>query len=294
MRVIWISLGIFIAIFAIAIGLHDPDADLPFSASVESKPQIENPFAEDESVEDQAHLAALSENQQPENQRSENQQPDNQKFNLNQDENAPVDVAGRTTDSTIVESTQNQVVASSDQTVTANLDAEKAAVPQNAGSQNDAVAAEKNIAVQPDSVPQKKPLGLLARSAEQRRNENKVAVIVHQENDQPITAQEIRAMYMDRVTEWKDGSKVMLYNLPLGDKHREKFSERVLNMSALQADEAESVRRSNNVAINPVHVKAKNIVVSYVERNPNAIAYVPLTMIRDKSNVKVIMMLTDD
>jgi len=67
-----------------------------------------------------------------------------------------------------------------------------------------------------------------------------------------------------------------------------------LNMSALQADEEESIRRDNNAAINPVRVKAKNIVVSYVERNPNAIAYVPLSLIRDKSNVKVIMTLNDD
>ena len=279
MRVIWISLVIFIAAFAIAFGLHDPDAGAQLSAAGESKPAIENPFVEDKAADEQVNLAAL---------------PQNQQSNIKQEDlNTPANVVDNIADPAVVEPMQNQDITSSSQTAAENPGDGKTAAIQNAGSQNEVAAAE-NSGEQSDATPIKKPLGLLARSAEQRRNVNKVAVIVHQENDQPLTPQEIRAMYTDRVTHWKDGSKVMLYNLPLGDKHREKFSQRVLNMSALQADEEESIRRDNNAAINPVRVKAKNIVVSYVERNPNAIAYVPLSLIRDKSNVKVIMTLNDD
>lgn len=278
MRVVWISIGIFVAIFAIAFWMHDPDAVSQFTAAVETKPQIENPFVEDEFVDNPTHMASLSENQPPEHQQSDNQNPEIQQSdeNQNQNQNPQENVAAVVAPDNTVEATQNQANNQDAQVVT------------------ESTVEGEVVAEQPDPTPQKKSLGLLARSAEKRRNENKIAVIVHKENDQLLTAQEIRAMYMDRLTQWKDGSKIMLYNLPLGDSHREKFSQRVLNMSALQADEAESLRRDNDVAINPVHVKAKNIVVSYVERNPNAIAYVPLTMIRDKSRVKVIMTLTDD
>ena len=266
MRVIWISIGIFITVFAIAFGLHDPDADSPFFASEQTKPQIENPFVEGEPENNQADLTASSENKQQENLQS----------NVNQTLNSQEDVAVFAPSNGAVDSIQKSADGIDNQTLESNIDQEPAVVAQS------------------EPTTQKKQLGLLARSAELRRNANKVAVIVHQENDQPLTEQEIRAMYMDRLTHWKDGSKVMLYNLPLGDKHREKFSQHVLNMSALQADEAEMQRRDNNMAINPVRVKAKNIVVSYVERNPNAIAYVPLSLVRDRYNVKVVMTLADE
>ena len=262
MRVVWISIGIFIAVFAIAFGTHDPGVEPQTSAAVDTKSQIENPFVEEGSPDSQDQVAALSENRESKNLESENQQSSG--------------AAANSANTEAVDPPQNQVINQNSQATAENT------------------ADEKAVVEQADDVPKKKTLGLLARSAEKRRNENKVAVIVHHENDQLLTEQEIRAMYMDRLTQWDDGSKIMLYNLPLGDKHREKFSRRVLNMSALQADEAESVRRDNNVAINPVRVKAKNIVVSYVERYPNAIAYVPLTMIRDRSKVKIVMTLTDD
>ena len=94
---------------------------------------------------------------------------------------------------------------------------------------------------------------------------------------------------MDRLTRWKDGSRVMLYNLPLGDKFREKFSETILEMTALEADTAENKRRELHINANEVEVKAKNIVVSYVEQHPNSVAYVPLSMVRERSSVKVIL-----
>lgn len=276
MRVVWISIGIFVAIFAIAFWMHDPDAVSQFTAAVEIKPEIENPFAEDGSAENQTHMAALPENQQSENQQLEIQQPEIQQSDGNQNLNPQENVADAVASDNAIEATQNQINNQNNQ-----------AIPENPGN-------GQAVAEQSEPTQQKKQLGLLARSAEKRRNENKIAVIVHKENDQLLTAQEIRAMYMDRLTQWKNGSKIMLYNLPLGDSHREQFSQRVLNMSALQADEAESQRRDNNVAINPVHVKAKNIVVSYVERSPNAIAYVPLTMIRDNSKVKIVILLAED
>ncbi|WP_455201586.1 hypothetical protein, partial [Kaarinaea lacus] len=270
MRVVWISIVIFLAIFAISFGLHNPDLKLEIPTTAESKPQIENPFVEDEPIEKQVEVAVFSGNQQP-----EVNKPENLPSSENEILNSQDDVAAVVAPANTIEAKTDQINKQNNQAVSEN--------PENG----------QTVAEQSESASPKRQLGLLARSAEKRRNKNKIAVIVHEENDQLLTAQEIRAMYMDRLTQWEDGSKIMLYNLPLGDSHREKFSQRVLNMSALQADEAESQRRDNNAAINPVHVKAKNIVVSYVERYPNAIAYVPLSMIRDNSRVKIVMTLAE-
>ncbi len=274
MRVIWISLVIFIAVFAISVGMHDPDEMPQFSISSQANPEIENPFVEEEAAGKQVDLAALPQDSISETTPEATDQNSDASTQSLQEGPAPQPAGGDIGSGNKIESTDVSATISP------------------GANQTVALATESGVTEQqPPSEADKKPLGLLAKSAERRRNKNKVAVIVHIENDQSLTATEIRAMYMDRLTQWKDGSKVMLYNLPLGDKHREKFSQRILNMSALQADAEEAVRRENNVARNPVRVKAKNIVVSYVERHPNAIAYVPLSMVRDRSKVKVVMTL---
>jgi len=119
----------------------------------------------------------------------------------------------------------------------------------------------------------------------------KIAIIVNVQNKQDITKAELKNIYMNDITHWRDGSKIALYNLPLGDKWREKFSRGVLNMSALDADRTESNRKSVDNAFSPGYVKAKNIIVSYIERNPHAIAYVPLSAVKKNSQVNVLMTL---
>ena len=264
MRVFWISIFLFLVIVGSSVALYEQAENPQPAVSAQEESTIANPFVEDESLVKQVDLAALPK-EQPE----------------------AATAAQPIADATVPGESQSQAEtppAQPDSTLTAVSSTE---TPANG---SDSVTPVDDSA-EAENALQKKPLGLLARSIEQKNNENKVAVIVHLENNQLLSINEIRAMYQDRITQWKDGSKIMLYNLPLGDKHREKFSQGVLDMSALEADEAESLRRENNVAINPVRVKAKNIVVSYEEREPNAIAYVPLSMIRDKSNVKVIATL---
>ncbi|WP_455207639.1 hypothetical protein [Kaarinaea lacus] len=263
MRVFWISIFLFLVIVGSSVALYEQAENPQQEVSAQEESINANPFVEDESLAKQVDLAALP-NGQPE----------------------AATVAQPIADATAPGESQSQAEppAEPDSTLTAVSSTDTPA------NESDSVTSVVDSA-EAENALQKKPLGLLARSIEQKKNENKVAVIVHLENNQLLSIDEIRAMYQDRITQWKDGSKIMLYNLPLGDKHREKFSQGVLDMTALEADEAESLRRENNVAINPVRVKAKNIVVSYVEREPNAIAYVPLSMIRDKSNVKVIVTL---
>ncbi len=270
MRVIWISVFLFLVVFGISVVLHEPAENPQEQQPAQEATNAADPFIEDELPNKQVELAALPAEQAQE---SATSSPELQQH---------VDAAA-------VEQLpdQNAIAPSEPDEQVSMLTSEET----DADNKASLVPVNEVGAPEAESSPQTKPLGLLARSIEQKKNQNKIAVIVHQQNDQLLTIDEIRAMYMDRITQWQDGSKIMLYNLPLGDRHREKFSKNILNMTALEADEAESQRREHNAAINPVRVKAKNIVVSYVERDPNAIAYVPLSMVREKSNVKVIATL---
>ena len=269
MRVIWISVFLFLMVFGISVVLHEPAENPPEQQPAQEATNATNPFIDDEVADKQVELAALPAEQAQESATLLSESPSQ----------ADSAVAEQLPD-------QNAIAPSQPDAQVSML------TPEETDADNKASLVVNEVdAPVTESSPQDKPLGLLARSIELKKNQNKIAVIVHQQNDQLLTIDEIRAMYMDRITQWQDGSKIMLYNLPLGDRHREKFSKNILNMTALEADEAESQRREHNAAINAVRVKAKNIVVSYVERDPNAIAYVPLSMVREKSNVKVIATL---
>ncbi|HEY5602630.1 MAG TPA: hypothetical protein VIM41_05940 [Gammaproteobacteria bacterium] len=262
MRIVWISIFLFVVVVMIFVGSHDPDETARQASLVPEASTPAGPFVE----------------------------------NNNEAQNRPVELAA-------LPAGQPQTGAAPTAQATANNDLSPVAQTQAASVSTTETAVERTDTVKPadnadapdtampDTVraAQKKSLGLLARSIEQQNNENKVAVIVHPDNNQRLTKVEIRAIYQDRITQWRDGSSIMLYNLPLGDEHREKFSQDILDMPAVAADAAELNRKGNQSAVNSGQIKAKNVVVAYVERDPNAIAYVPLSMIREKSNVKVVM-----
>ena len=284
MRVIWISIVLFAALVVAGIWLYEPDAGTAMPAAIEKS--LNNPFAEEETASTDVELPALPQE--------------------------PVAVAASNVAGSAVAGSTNAGAALVENSVASN-EPVQGSVSENLSNKpvlsdqpdTPAVvgkvvsnAAEQDSNADPgnettigktDGETEPPKLGLAMLELQKENNRNKIAVIVHADNPQELTAEEIKAMYMDRLTRWEDGSKVMLYNLPLGDKFREKFSKNILNMTALEADSAELQRRELKINANPVYVKAKNIVVSYVEQNPNAVAYVPLVMVREKSNVKVIM-----
>ncbi|MCI0505382.1 MAG: hypothetical protein L0Z73_04665 [Gammaproteobacteria bacterium] len=268
MRVMWISVFLFLAVVLLSVGLYEPDENPQQLSSVVDTSIAASPFVEGEVQEKQVELAALP---------------------VGQMQAEALTAAPPIGDETPLEQPRSDAEAGQINAGTIGTSLENTgALDLNTVAP---LAVNHVDLVQSEGTSQTKPVGLLARSIEQQNNQNKIAVIVHLENNQVLTKNEIQAIYQDRVTQWRDGSGITLYNLPLGDRHREKFSRRILDMSALEADAAESKRRENNMLVNPVQIKAKNIVVSYVERDPNAIAYVPLSMIREKSNVKVVMTL---
>jgi len=296
MRVLWISVFIFLVVVLISLVLHEPAENKPvlqssLGVSQPSDPFVSEPFVSDKVQDKQVELAALP--GEPLNADEMQSQllisPDASQSDGSQ----PEATQSLSADSSSSEDGQNLTTADvqqADAVADAESHTNNVAIndSETIVSTNATEASNATEATELETSSTTRPLGLLARSIEKKKNQNKLAVIVHLENNQQLTIDEIRGMYLDKITHWQDGSRIMLYNLPLGDSHREKFSQNILNMSALEADEAESERRDNHVAINSVRVKAKNIVVSYVERDPNAIAYVPLSLVRDKSNVKVI------
>lgn len=273
MRVVWISAGLLVSFIVVLVTLYEPESDQPPQLATEN-PETINPFVEEKPDAGKAEASA------------------------------EVDLAKLPTDAVADEGAELQPDTGSQQTsqhgqapeaeIAANETklavSAKVAADKSTDINLNADNVESLVVAQPkEPAGEEKKLGLAMIAFEKEKNKEKVAVIVHQSNTQQLTEKEIKALYLDRLTRWQDGSKVMLFDLPLGDKYRDKFSKSILKMTALEADLQESKRRELRIKANDVEVKAKNVVVSYVEQNPRAVAYVPLNLVREKSNVKVIL-----
>lgn len=120
-----------------------------------------------------------------------------------------------------------------------------------------------------------------------------VAVIVHHSNTEKLSIEKIKNIYSDRVTTWRSGKKIELYNLPETQEAREVFTQNVLGVSSQASVAAEARRRSNNILKNPSRTKRERLVVSIVSRKKNAIGYVPEYLVKDKENIRIIAVLKD-
>jgi len=277
MRVIVISVALFVAFVIAAVGFMKSEST-PQPAATATTAVVANPFADDlnkdKNKDEKVALPTLP--QSPGLSKPGLSNPE--QTNSEQSSNPQATTIDQATGLSSSASTNSDGGAASTGTVT-NHSADV--------SSQQATYADQ---VQQDGEQDKpRKLGLAMLELEKEKKRNLIAVIVNQNNKQDLTVAQIKDMYQDRLTKWGDGSKVLLFNLPLGDKYREKFSQQILNMTALEADQAETLRRENHIKFNPVEVKASNIMVSYVEQHPNAVAYVPMSVIHSKSNVRVIL-----
>jgi hypothetical protein len=265
MRVIWISVGIFLVVGIAGYVMFEPEIKESLVASQQAA--VENPFVENtksnESTKSDIDLAVLP------------IQPTQQTL--------PTDGSSSNAASAQISSSPEQSSQTIDISEKTNKENDQAILIEDTSP---TVAGQAESDAEADK--EKKKLGPSMLVFEREKKKNKVAVIIHENNSQQLTAKEIKALYLDRLTRWSDGSRVMLYNLPLGDKYRDMFSKSVLKMTALEADKQEIKRRELRIKANDVEVKSKNVVISYVEQHPNAVAYVPLSLVREKSGVKVV------
>ena len=116
-----------------------------------------------------------------------------------------------------------------------------------------------------------------------------VVVIVNAGNNDRVTAETILAIYSDTRRNWSNGSKVAIYELPVKASAREAFSKAVLNKTAEEA-QADWFRRKMDHSIKTMpSVKQDKLVVRFVSKYPDAIGYVPVSLIAGQSDVRVVM-----
>lgn len=121
--------------------------------------------------------------------------------------------------------------------------------------------------------------------------EESVVVIVNAENSQQLSAQQIKNIYGDIVTQWDNGNKITVYNLYPDDESREAFSQKIFGESAHKQVLAESNRKITNTIKNPSKTKSARLVMKMVARNPNAIGYVPKSMIENAANIRIVLQI---
>lgn len=115
-----------------------------------------------------------------------------------------------------------------------------------------------------------------------------VVVIVNKANSKSFARADISNIYHDRVTRWPSGERILVLDLPLESGDRRRFSVEVLDRLPLDAATESSSRAITNHVQNEYRTKNADVVVSYVERNENAIGYVPAAAIAGNHNVRVV------
>ena len=116
-----------------------------------------------------------------------------------------------------------------------------------------------------------------------------IAIVVNKQNQQTLTERDVKNIYSDIVTEWDNGKRIKVLNLPVDSDARETFSQRLFGESAQRMAAAESNRKITNTIKNPSSTKSDRLVVKLVSRNPDAIGYIPLELLDETDNVRVVL-----
>ena len=118
-----------------------------------------------------------------------------------------------------------------------------------------------------------------------------VVVIVNAANSQSLSVSDIKGIYSDNIIQWKDGTGIKVYDLPVKQEAREMFSQQLLGTSARATAKEWANRKITNTAKNPPKTKKERLVVAFVGKKKNAIGYVNESAVEGKKGVKVIMTL---
>ena len=116
-----------------------------------------------------------------------------------------------------------------------------------------------------------------------------VAVIVNKANQQSLTQQDIKNIYSDIVFQWQNGERITVYNLPVDAEERETFSRKMFGESAQRMAAEESNRKITNTIKNPSKTKRARLVAQLVAKNPQAIGYIPLSMLDKSADVRIVL-----
>lgn len=117
----------------------------------------------------------------------------------------------------------------------------------------------------------------------------KAVVIVHAKNTADLSEMDIKRIYMGAVTQWPNGNRIAVYNLPVDHPARETFARKILGMSAQEFERDLNNRKITNTETNPQRTKDDTLVPSAVESNANAIGYVPSAVAANVKNARVVL-----
>jgi ABC-type phosphate transport system substrate-binding protein len=125
----------------------------------------------------------------------------------------------------------------------------------------------------------------LLYSSNIKAQDNKYYVIVNKGNTtNTINKKELKRIYLKRVINWNDGTKIRPINLPMKSETREKFCKEIhgKTTSAMKAYWQRQIFSGKGVP--PPEKKSDAAVIEYVKNNPSAIGYISTNT--DMSGVK--------
>ncbi|WP_455201618.1 hypothetical protein [Kaarinaea lacus] len=132
-------------------------------------------------------------------------------------------------------------------------------------------------------------LSLSLLAAHQAAASESIVVIINKSNQQELNQQDIKNIYGDIVFQWENKQRITVYNLPVDSQVREVFSQKIFGETALRTAAEESNRKITNTINNPTITKRARLVAKLVAKNPDAIGYIPASLLDQKSNVRVIL-----
>ena len=126
------------------------------------------------------------------------------------------------------------------------------------------------------------------KNSDAAKKSSPFVIIVNAKNNQDLTAEDLKNIYFDRITTWKSGGRIDLYDLPVSSKVREMFSSSVLSISARKAAQREKNERITNSTRNIPQQKSENLVTAIVANNLNAIGYVSIESAKSRDGIRII------
>lgn len=117
----------------------------------------------------------------------------------------------------------------------------------------------------------------------------RIYVVVNEKNIQEINAELVKQIYSDKVSFWKNGDEILVFELPVKSNSREKFAQEILNKSAISSQRDWSNRFVNNTIKNDVKVKPQRLVARFVGLKQSAIGYVPESEMANLEGLKIVM-----
>lgn len=109
-----------------------------------------------------------------------------------------------------------------------------------------------------------------------------MVIIVHPSNDNPITQDFLKNLYLGKTQTFDDGSRAQPLDLPAGDELRETFLRIAVEQKPVQYRRHWSKALFTGGGEPPEEVTSQRQVIEMVAENPNSIGYVDASLLDDR------------